>query len=288
VMRAEQPLSLLHADGSDLAREFPMIRLMQQHGMPVAEALWLEEDTQHLGARFIISRKAVGKPIGGNFGSFEPLTGAQIESFLSNFSRLHAIRLDAADPLVQQSHFREWVPHKTIRDVTRYVAGEYLPRMIARSGIRFTPQLRRALRWMECNAPDSDQPAVIVHIDYAFNNMIFDGDRLSALLDWETSRLGDPADDIIWTQFNLGVYPMPEFLQKYRERTGRDVSEYRIAYARLGKCIINLIAGLTALKCIDAHDAAPPEMGLMAFRFMPMLGTNVDELIAQAESLPRR
>lgn len=288
VIRAEQPVNLLHYDGSDVALEFYMIRLMQQHGMPVAEPLWLEADARHLGVRFIVSRKAEGSVIGGNFGPYQPLTPGQAESFLANYFKLHGIRLDPDDPLVRQSHLNVWMLHKTIREVAKFYAAEYLPTMIRRAGIKTTPEMLRALRWLERNAPDCDEPPVIIHFDYAFNNMIFDGDRMTALLDWETSRLADPADDFIWTQPNLGLYPMDEFRRVYRQGTGRDVTEYRIAYAALAKCLVNLIAGRTGLKYINESDSAPLHMGMMAYKFMPMLGANVDELIATAESLRGR
>jgi hypothetical protein len=81
---------------------------------------------------------------------------------------------------------------------------------------------------------------------------------------------------------------MQEFRQKYKEGTGRDVSEYRIAYAALAKCLANLIAGRTGLQYINNSDHAPLHMGMMAYKFMPLLGSNADELIAKAESLRQR
>jgi aminoglycoside phosphotransferase (APT) family kinase protein len=163
VVRAEQPVNLLHYDGSDVALEFYMIKLMQQHGMPVAEPLWLEEDASQIGARFIVSRKAEGKVIGGNFGSYEPLTPGQIESYLSNYFKLHSIRPDPADPLVQKSHLNVWMPYKTIHEAAQFYAAEYLPAMISRAGIKTTPEMLRTLRWMERNAPDCDEAPVIIH-----------------------------------------------------------------------------------------------------------------------------
>lgn len=287
VIRAEQPINLLYFDGSDVAREYYMVQLMQKHGMPIAEPLWLEEDASRLGMRFIVSRKAEGGPIGDNFGSYQPLTPGQVESYLSNYFKLHSIQPDATDPLVQRSHLGLWLPYKTIRDVTRFFAAEYLPTLIRRAGIKTTPEMLRALRWLERNAPDSDEPPVIIHVDYAFNNMIFDGDCMSALLDWETSRLADPADDFIWTQPNLGLYGMDEFRLKYKQGTGRDVSAYRVAYAAVSKCLINLIAGRTALKYINESEVAPLHMAMMAYKFMPIIGSNVDELISDAEGKKR-
>jgi aminoglycoside phosphotransferase (APT) family kinase protein len=284
VIRAEQPVNLLHYDGSQVSLEYYAICLMQREGMPVAEPLWLEQDEHWLGVRFIVSRKAEGSVIGGNFGSYQPLTRGQVASFMSNLFKMHSIRPDFDDPLVQQSHLRVWMPYKTVNEATTFYVNEFLPLLISRAGIKPTPEMMRALRWLQANVPDCDEPAVVIHLDYAFNNMIFDGDNMTALLDWETSRLADPAEDFTWTQPNLGVYTMAEFREKYREGTGRDVSEYRIAYAAVSKCLTNLIAGRTGLAFINNSDSAPLHMGVMAYKFMPMLGANVDELIAAAEA----
>lgn len=54
-----------------------------------------------------------------------------------------------------------------------------------------------AFRWLEANRP---QPAgdVLVHGDYRMGNLIVDGSRLAAVLDWELVHLGEAYDDLAW------------------------------------------------------------------------------------------
>ena len=85
VIRAEQPVTLLPFEGSDVTKEFHMIQLMCKAGMPIAEPLWLEDDSNKLGTRFIVSRKAEGKTYGGNFGSDEKLSPELLQSMLATF-----------------------------------------------------------------------------------------------------------------------------------------------------------------------------------------------------------
>ena len=80
--------------------------------------------------------------------------------------------------------------------------------------------------------------ALLTPVDCVLNELLLESSpafylqHISAVLDWESSRLGDPADDIIWTQMVLSPYmSMPEFLKAYKAGTGRDVSEYRLALA---------------------------------------------------------
>ena len=287
VLRADQPVSLLYFDGSDVRQEFYVIALMHKLGMPVPEALLLEADESHLGARFLITTKLPGKnfysglaSLGGDVKPPQEL----IDSFLGVLYQMHGLKIDPADPLVQKSHLNEWMPHKTIHEAAVYNAKVYVPKLISRSGIKVTPQLERAVRWLEGHAPESDDPAVVVHVDYAFNNVLFHENRVSAVLDWETSRMGDPCDDILWTQNNLGVYTMPEFLAIYEKATGRHISEYRMAYARAQKCVLNVIAGLTALEAIDTDDNSPLHMGVMGLKYMPLFGADLGDLMAAAEA----
>ena len=39
-------------------------------------------------------------------------------------------------------------------------------------------------------------PATIVHGDYRLGNVMFTGDRLSAIFDWELATIGDPLADV--------------------------------------------------------------------------------------------
>ena len=234
-----------------------------------------------------MTSKAAGKnfyPGLATLGGEQKPPPALIDSLLQELFRLHTITPDADDPLVRQSHLHEWMPHRTIREVDLYYAQVFLPQLIERAGVRMTPQLARGIRWLEANARDCIEPPVIVHVDYGFNNVLFVGNQVSAVLDWETSRLGDPADDIQWTQSSLGVYSMPEFLEIYHRATGRRISEFRLAYSRVQLRVVSIAHGLIALATIDNDDRAPLHSGVMGLKYMPLFSGNLGELIAQAEA----
>jgi aminoglycoside phosphotransferase (APT) family kinase protein len=287
VLRAEQPVNLLHFGGSDLAKEFYAIKLLRRAGLPVPEALWLEEDTSLLGVRFLVSRKAEGSNFGGTLGAKERPSPQLLESLMDTFYQMHTLKIEPSDPLAQKSHLGEWLPHKTIRESSQYCVTEYLPTMARRADIKITPQLMRCFRWLEHNVPDGDEAPAVVHLDYAYNNILVLNNKVSAVLDWETAILGDPAGDIVHTQHNLNAHSMSEFLELYLAHTGRRVSRFRLAYARLVRATINNIMGPTAVRGLDVHDNAPLHMGVMAFKYMPIFGAKIDELIEAAEACPR-
>ena len=53
------------------------------------------------------------------------------------------------------------------------------------------------LRWLAANRPEPT-PRVLVHGDFRMGNLIIDGGNLSAVLDWELTRLGEAVDDLAW------------------------------------------------------------------------------------------
>lgn len=285
VIRAEQPIRLLCIAGSDVAREYHMIQLMARLGMPIAEPLWLEEDRASLGRRFIVSRRADGETYGGNFGSHNTLRPALLDSIFANFVKLHNLRVEPDDPLTRRSHLEEWLPFKTAEECTHYLVNKYLIRMIEESQAEESPQLLRALTWLQRNVPEVDEPPAVLHIDFALNNLIIKNEAVTAVLDWETSRLGDPAEDIIWTQQNLAAHiPMPEFLRRYEAGTGRKVSAYRLAYSRVAKCALNAITCLGALSAIDKYDDTDSAFLPLALCYMSHFGSQFNGLIEAAEA----
>ena len=54
-----------------------------------------------------------------------------------------------------------------------------------------------AFRWLAANRPDPG-PRTLVHGDFRMGNLIVDGSRLAAVLDWEAVHIGDIHEDLAW------------------------------------------------------------------------------------------
>jgi aminoglycoside phosphotransferase (APT) family kinase protein len=285
VLRVEQPVNLLCYDGSDVAKEYYMIELMHKLGIPSARPLWLEEDGGYLGGRFIVSEKAEGRVMGDSLGGEAGLPKEAIDSMLQAMYQLHTTRVDRDDPLVVKSHLKEWLHCETVTQANEHYVNVFIPNEIERVGIRLTPDLARGVKWLQENIPACDEPPALLHMDYSFNNLLFVDNKVSAILDWETSRIGDPVDEIVWTQFSLQAHlTMEEFLERYKNATGREFSRYRIAYARVIKTIMNTIGALSSQRTINELDATPIQFGYLAYKFMPLLCTQLNGMIEAAEA----
>jgi aminoglycoside phosphotransferase (APT) family kinase protein len=108
------------------------------------------------------------------------------------------------------------------------------------------PQMERVIQWLADRRPDSPAPTLL-HNDYKLDNvMIRPGsiDEIEAVLDWEMATVGDPLADLgltlcYWAWADApqlrsrvlpaltsqpGWYTRDQFVQRYTERSGRDLS----------------------------------------------------------------
>ncbi|HTB16638.1 MAG TPA: phosphotransferase family protein, partial [Bryobacteraceae bacterium] len=113
------------------------------------------------------------------------------------------------------------------------------------------PEMDRVMAWINSTIPPSGKPA-LVHNDFKLDNVMLDAntpDRLEAVLDWEMTTIGDPLADLgltmcYWTWASVaaqddphpatpgltaqpGWFTRDQFLQRYAQRTGRDLTHIR-------------------------------------------------------------
>ncbi len=285
VIRAEQDQNLLFYDGADVRREYPMIELMQREGIPVAEPLWLETDKRHIGNRFIVSKRLDGHSPGGNLGSEEHISDALIDDFFRVMARLNALEVKANDPLVQASHLAEWMAFGSLTDCLRFYASDFMWRLVERSEIEPTPEIERAMAWLADNVPQCDEKPSIIHMDFNWNNLLVKNDRIQAVLDWESSHLGDPAEELISSLPSLrGIMGLDEMVATYRHHTGKEISQFRLCYAHITKFVANAITIERAQKMLSLNRAAPIRLAMLAFPYRGHFLTGLNELIEQAEA----
>ena len=286
VVRAEQPVSLLAGwDGSDITREVNSIRLVRRAGLPVPEVLWLEDDPGRLGNRFIVSCMAPGRGLGSSLGGNEKIDDEAIESVFDLLLKTHGVDIRRERELAATSHLARWLDFETVEQCTRYMVNDYMEEMLEKSDVPTTPMMVRGMKWLRENVPGCGEAPVLLHQDFALNNMLFDGNRVSALLDWETSRLGDPADDLHYTQQNLADYlSMPELLARYNAATGRNVDGFRLAYARVIRCMLNVITFQRSLATLDRDLDTNINLCILGFEYAGIFSGPFNELIDAAEA----
>jgi aminoglycoside phosphotransferase (APT) family kinase protein len=89
------------------------------------------------------------------------------------------------------------------------------------------------------HVPDHDDEPVLVQGDTGPGNFMYEGDRVTAIVDWELAHLGDPMDDIAWLSWRATQQGWPDFPQRLREyeaTSGIAIDPARVRYYRLNAC----------------------------------------------------
>ncbi|MGI5442340.1 phosphotransferase family protein [Streptomyces shenzhenensis] len=227
------PLGHVLATAHDMAREHRVISALHPTRVPVPRPLLLCEDPEVLGAPFYVMEFVEGTPY-RTAEQLAPLgaerTRAAVLALVDTLVELHAV-----DPAAV--------------GLTDFGRPEgFLDRQLRRWGKQLDASRNRELAGIdELHAalgralPTSPAPAV-VHGDYRLDNVLIDADdRITAILDWEMSTVGDPLTDLgllvmyslplgapgspVSTTAEAAGHPAPaELIERYAARSGRDVS----------------------------------------------------------------
>lgn len=159
----------------DMAKEAAVIRAAKAGGVPAPEVVAELEPGDQLGLGFIM-RCVAGSPDPENALSSPP---ALLDEIAAAMAKVHAL-----DPAQLQ-----FLP------VLEPAAGvEGLAAQFAESG-GDRPPIALGLAWLRANLPPP-APLTVLHGDLRIGNVMVDGGRLSAVLDWELAHLGDAHEDL--------------------------------------------------------------------------------------------
>jgi aminoglycoside phosphotransferase (APT) family kinase protein len=181
-------------------REHQLIAALHPTGFPVARPYGLCEDAAVLGAPFYIMEMVEGRTFwdGALPGMAPGERSAVYEAIVDTLAALHSVDY-AAVGLEEYGK-----------------PGNYFERQVARWSKQYRmsqtddmPEVEKLIEWLPRTVPAQTRTA-IVHGDFRIDNMIFAPaePRVSAVLDWELSTLGDPLAD--FSYFLMSWVTAPE------------------------------------------------------------------------------
>ena len=261
------PLGHVLATAHDMSREYKVMAALADTDVPVPRMHALCQDTDVIGSPFYVMEKVAGFPY-NRAKDLEVLgperTRAITERMVDTLADLHAVDYAA----VGLSEFGR--------------PDGYLGRQLARWKKQLASSQSRELAGMDelIEALDAKLPATsgatIVHGDFRLDNLLVDalpdgGDRVTAVLDWEMSTLGDPLTDvaILLAYQQMGEFsggtnqaavtdaplapgylPRDEVIERYAAATGRDLSHLGF---HLGLAFFKLAVILEGIHYRHAH-----------------------------------
>jgi aminoglycoside phosphotransferase (APT) family kinase protein len=235
--------------------EFPLISALHERGYPLAAPLFVEPDPAVLGQPFLMTEGAPGAPDVADWESDPAARRATAFDLADFLGRLHGMSVDglpvrrsqtARDPVGElAAYFQEW----------RGYWDECGP-----ADLRVIP---RAFDLLEARLPKAVRLSLI-HSDVGFHNILVDQGRISAVLDWEFSHLGEPEEDLAYCRPAVeALAPWDLFVERYHAAGGPAISADRL-------CAYQLWRGVRNATCCA--------LGLQAFN----RGLNTDLRLAYA------
>lgn len=245
------------------AQEFALIRAAYEAGVTVPEPLFVEPEGRVIGRPFYVMRRATGTAQGRRvLRDLEPEAGDALAHRLGiELAKLHAIRPANAPAALA------FLPAAGADLIARRAA-HY------RAALDALPEPQPVLEWAINRMEDLASPVEVIalcHRDFRTGNYMVDGDRLTAILDFEFSAWSDPYEDLGWFcarcwRFGAndreagGIGTREAFYAGYAEESGRPVDEAR---ARYWEAVAPIRWGIIALQQGERHaSGAEPSLDL--------------------------
>lgn len=208
---------------TDRASEFRILRALEATDVPSPAVRWLDEQGRWFGRPSLIMHREPG------VCDYYVLTGERplperrslAEQFCALLARVHAV---------------DWTPMTSCGVLEDPGAGaaeagvDHWEGILRRDQREAYPELELALQRLRLDPPRASE-RVLVHGDFKPGNVLLEGDRIVALLDWELAHLGDPVEDLGWMTQPLrqrehvipGSWEQGDILRAYERSTGRMV-----------------------------------------------------------------
>ncbi|HEY2207065.1 MAG TPA: phosphotransferase family protein [Pseudonocardia sp.] len=215
---------------TDRGAEFALLSALERSDLPAPVARWLDADGAWLGRPSLVMRRAPGDC------DYRVLNGER----------------PLAERAVLAGRFCDLLARVHLTDWRGLGIGELLPdpgagaalaelrgweEILRRDQLEEYPELELAIDRLRETAPASAR-TVLVHADFKPGNILLEGDRVTALLDWELAHLGDPLEDLGWVTQPLragehtiaGTWESADLLRHYERVTGFEVDRTSLAW----------------------------------------------------------
>jgi aminoglycoside phosphotransferase (APT) family kinase protein len=235
VIRIDGPGSAINTTVLD---EFPILDVMFKAGVAAPEPLWVEADSKHLGAPFLVMRRMPGAAAGDLWGAQKvaPAIGLALAEALASVHKASVTAIWPDAPL-------------QARDAVRNMIATFENSWRDGGDVTHSLGMETAYNWLRRNLPCIDGATVAVHGDAHFANLLAENDKLVCLLDWEFTHPGHPADDLAYCRpYVETIMPWADFLAHYRDHGGRAVSEEQLRFFDVWGYLRNITFGANMLR----------------------------------------
>jgi aminoglycoside phosphotransferase (APT) family kinase protein len=250
------PLGPVAPRAHDMEREFTILSALHPLFPAAPRPYVFSHDPAIVGSPFFVMERRHGVVLDTEFPQgVEPSAelGRRIsELMVDQLVELHAIDYRET-PLAELAKPEGFMERQVTGWISRY----------ERAKTDDIPEAEELAAWLLAHIPESPEPAII-HYDFKLNNTMFSEDfsEITGLFDWEMTTVGDPLADLgaamsYWMEkddpealkkgfgkapvtVTEGFYTRQEFIERYAEKSGRDVSniDFYVTFASFKLAVI--------------------------------------------------
>ncbi len=206
--------------GAAVADEWELLDQLRRQHVPVPRVL-LGERASGTSPGFIITERLAGVP------RAPAALGPNGRGILRELARIAA--------RIHQVKLTQGLESLTTKGQN---ARQRMLELIERFYVRWTQMrsedsaiIEAGYHWLRSNVNCVRDHVGLVHGDFNLRNILIDGDRVSAVLDWELSHAGDGAEDLAHLRPDLErTMDWEEFLAEYNAHTEHPISNRAVDY----------------------------------------------------------
>jgi aminoglycoside phosphotransferase (APT) family kinase protein len=235
------PLGPVAPKAHDMKREHAILTALHPL-FPLAPKPYLfSEDEKVVGSPFLLMERKHGVLLNTEFPPnvhpTEELGSYLSEKMVDTLVQLHQVKYEGT-VLEKLSNPVGFMKRQVHGWINRYM----------RAKTDHIVEVEKITNWLINHIPET-QYATVIHYDFKFNNTLFSKDlkEITGLFDWEMTTVGDPLADVgaalsYWIEandpdllkngqgnspitVNKGFYTRNEFIERYANKSGRDVSQ---------------------------------------------------------------
>jgi aminoglycoside phosphotransferase (APT) family kinase protein len=254
--------------------ELPLLQAVFAAGVNAPEPLWAESDPKQLGTRFVVVRRARGSVAISQDISDEKIRRHFADKLAEGLAAIHNLKLP------QLEMYRNAASKSLSQCVGDQV--QDLRQFWMRKRVEPSVKLETLFAWLDANIPpDPGIAPTLVHGDYGFHNLIMDQGEVTAILDWEFTHMGDPAEDVNYCrQFVERYVPFEYFLERYLARGGKPYDAARDRFFTVWRNVRNAVASLGALNAFCRGNPGNIKMATAGLAYNPRFELEALRLVA--------
>lgn len=249
VVRSERPPAAQATSPTDIAREAQVLEALQGRGLKVPGFFGF-----HAAHRVLLMACAPGVSDFAHAAD-DAVRHQLMCEYFEQLARLHSIDLSSLRLTTLRAPAS--AHEVAFGGMYGFMEGAWLA---AKAGLAPDPLLELGHWWVHAHAPTGDRELRLLQGDTGPGQFMFEGDQVTALIDWELAEIGDPMRDLAVVRIRNMLYPTGSLrrpIAHYEQASGRPIDWPALSFFSVLQLLGFSMGGAAS---VQRPDARLPDM----------------------------